>query len=104
THEQEAQAMHDLLHSPSPEMDWQQLRPVLDQVMHQLSASDREAILMRYFENRQLGDIGQRLGLSEDAARKRVDRALEKLRGFLSKQGITATAALATALSANAVQ
>jgi uncharacterized protein YlxW (UPF0749 family) len=58
---------------------------------------------MRYFENRQLADIGEKLGLSEDAARKRVDRALEKLRAFLSKSGVTATA-LAAAISANAVQ
>ncbi len=72
--------------------------------MHELNPCDRELILMRYFENRQLADIGERLGLSEDAARKRVDRAVQKLRCFLSKRGITTTAALATVLSANAVQ
>jgi RNA polymerase sigma factor (sigma-70 family) len=104
THEQEAQAMQELLQTPAPDFEWEKLRPVLDQVMHELKASDRDVILMRYFENRQLADIGQRLGLSEDAARKRVDRALDKLRTFLTKRGVTATAALAGVLSANAVQ
>jgi len=104
THEQEAQAMQELLHTPAPDFEWEKLRPTLDKVMHELKASDRDVILMRYFENRQLADIGQRLGLSEDAARKRVDRALEKLRAFLAKRGISATVALAGVLSANAVQ
>jgi len=103
THEQEAHAMHELCHSPTPEIDWENIRPVLDQVMHKLKESDRDVILMRYFENRQLADIGEKLGLSEDAARKRLDRALEKLRAFLSRSGVTASA-LAAALSANAVQ
>jgi RNA polymerase sigma factor (sigma-70 family) len=103
THELEAHAMDELCHSAAPDIDWENIRPVLDEVMHKLKESDRDVILMRYFENRQLADIGEKLGLSEDAARKRVDRALEKLRGFLSKSGVTA-GALAAALSANAVQ
>jgi RNA polymerase sigma factor (sigma-70 family) len=53
--------------------------------MIELAESDREAILMRYFEKRQLREIGERLGLSEEAARKRVDRALEKLRALKGK-------------------
>ncbi len=104
THEQEAHAMEELLRSPASGSDWETLRPVLDKVMHELKESDRNAILMRYFENRQLADIGERLGLSEDAARKKVDRALEKLRTFLSKRGVTTAAALASVLSTNAVQ
>jgi len=103
THEREAHAMHELCHSPASDVDWENIRPVLDKEMHKLKESDRDVILMRYFENRQLADIGEKLGLSEDAARKRVERALEKLRAFLSKSGVTA-AALAAALSANAVQ
>jgi RNA polymerase sigma factor (sigma-70 family) len=102
THEREAHAMHELCHSPASDIDWENIRPVLDQVMHKLKETDRDVILMRYFENRQLADIGEELGLSEDAARKRVERALEKLRSFVSKSGVTATA-LASALSANAV-
>ena len=68
--------MQELLHTPTPDFEWEKLQPMLDKVMHELKASDRDLILMRYFENRQLADIGQKLGLSEDAARKRVDREL----------------------------
>ena len=96
--------MEELLRNPGSGFDWETLRPVLDKVMHELKESDRDALLMRYFENRQLADIGERLGLSEDAARKKVDRALEKLRTFLFKRGVTTAAALASVLSTNAVQ
>jgi RNA polymerase sigma factor (sigma-70 family) len=101
--EQEAQAMQELLDNHGHEPDWERVRPVLDRVMVELSEPDRDAILMRYFEKRPLGEIGERLGLSEDAARKRVDRALEKLRALLVRRGLTTSAALAVAISANAV-
>ncbi len=84
--------------------DWEQIRPALDDAMHELKHSDREAILLRYFENRQFAEVGVRLGLNENAARMRVERALEKLRAVFAKQGITAAAALASVISANAVQ
>jgi RNA polymerase sigma factor (sigma-70 family) len=84
--------------------DWEKLRPVLDEVMHQLKEPDREAILLRYFENRQFAEVGAKLGLNENAARMRVERALEKLRGLLAGRGVTTAAALASVISANAVQ
>jgi RNA polymerase sigma factor (sigma-70 family) len=104
THEEEAHAMNELNRNPALELDWEAIRPALDEGMVQLSEADRDVILLRYFENRALAEVGQRLGVSEEAARKRVDRALEKLRRFLSKRGIKTSATLATALSANAVQ
>ncbi|MGO9537996.1 MAG: RNA polymerase sigma factor, partial [Limisphaerales bacterium] len=52
--------------------DWEQIRPALDDAMHELKHSDREAILLRYFENRQFAEVGVRLGLNENAARMRV--------------------------------
>ncbi|EEF59715.1 RNA polymerase sigma factor [Pedosphaera parvula] len=105
THEQEAHSMRELLLDSGPELDWTTLRHALDAVMHELNDADREAILLRYFEHRQLAEIGERLGLSEDAARKRVDRALEKLREHFAKKGITTTAAaLSVVIAANAVQ
>jgi RNA polymerase sigma factor (sigma-70 family) len=102
--EEKAQAMHETPPHPASGLDWEKLRPVLDAAMHQLKAPDRDAILMRYFENRQLVDIAKRLGVSEDATRKRVERAMEKLRGFLFKRGITTTATLVSMLSTHAVQ
>ncbi len=105
TREQEAHAMQELLHDSEPNPDWESLRPVLDTAMHELNASDREVILMRYFENRPHADIGQQLGLSENTARMRIERALEKLRIILSRRGITTSAAaLSIVLTANAVQ
>jgi len=102
--EQEALAMSELAQNAAPEPDWSRLEPVLDEAMHELKDADREAILLRYFENCALADVGARLGISENAARMRVDRAVEKLRGLLARRGISSAAGLAAALSANAVQ
>jgi RNA polymerase sigma factor (sigma-70 family) len=102
--EQESHAMNQLLQTNETEDAWREMRPVLDDVMHELNDADREAVLLRYFERKPLAEIGTRLGLSENAARMRVDRALEKLRMELSKRGVTSTgAALALALTERAV-
>ena len=83
---------------------WQQLAPVLDEAMHALRTADRDAVLLRFFENKTLADVGAALGVTEDAARVRVNRALDKLRALLAKQGIKFGAtAIATAVAANAV-
>jgi hypothetical protein len=60
---------------------------------------------LRYFDNKTLREVGQTLGTSEDAAQKRVSRAVEHLRGFLSKRGTTVgSASLVMLLSTYAVQ
>jgi RNA polymerase sigma factor (sigma-70 family) len=84
--------------------DWEQIRSMLDDIMHELKETDREAILLRYFENRSFAEVGAGLGLDENAARMRVERALEKLRVVLAGRGIATAAALASMISANAVQ
>ena len=85
--------------------DWTHIEPLLDEAMHSLDETDRTAILLRYFENKSLREIGEALGASEDAAQKRVGRALERLRDFFCKRKITVGASgLATLLSANAIQ
>ena len=89
--------------SPAPEPAWEQLRPVLDAALDALRETDREAVLLRYMMNRPFAAIGQNLGLSENAARMRVDRALDTLRSALARHGITSTtAALALALTQHA--
>ncbi len=103
THEQEAHAMQELLRNTGPDLDWAKLCPVLDAAMQELSETDREVILLRYFQNRPHAEIGQQIGLGENAARMRVERALEKLRAGLSRHGVTTAAGLAGVLSANAV-
>ncbi len=83
---------------------WTHLGPVLDEALADLNSADRNAILLRYFDGRDYAAIGERLHLSENAARMRVDRALDKLRVRLASQGFTSTtAALGTALATYAV-
>lgn len=84
--------------------DWEKIRPALDAAMHELKETDREVILLRYFENQPFAEIGARLGLNESAARMRVERTLEKLHTIFARRGIATTAALASVISANAVQ
>jgi RNA polymerase sigma factor (sigma-70 family) len=85
--------------------DWTQIEPLLDEAMHALEETDRTAVLLRYFENKSLREVGQTLGTNEDAARKRVSRAVERLREFFAKRGVTVGASgLVIAISANAVQ
>jgi RNA polymerase sigma factor (sigma-70 family) len=84
---------------------WNEVLPLLDGAMARLGPTDRDALVLRYFENRSLSQVGQALGVGERAAQKRVSRALEKLRHFFAKRGITATTAiLATEISTRSVQ
>ena len=102
--EREEQFMRESPHDLAPDADWEKLRPTLDSAMHGLNETDREAVLLRYFENRPYAEVGVKLGVNENTARMRVERALEKLRTLLAKRGIATTAALASIISANAIQ
>jgi RNA polymerase sigma factor (sigma-70 family) len=94
--------MHEISTDTSS-ANWEQIRPVLDDAMLGLSGSDREAVLLRYFEGLPFSNIAERLLLTESAARKRIERALEKLRQNLTHKGVTSTAsALAAALGTHA--
>jgi RNA polymerase sigma factor (sigma-70 family) len=85
--------------------DWTQIEPLLDDAMAALDETDRSAILLRYFENKNLREIGANLKISDDAAQKRISRALERLREFFSKRNVAIGASgLAVLISANAVQ
>jgi RNA polymerase sigma factor (sigma-70 family) len=84
--------------------DWERLRPLIDDVLTDLSAADRDAILLRFFAGRPFAEIGARLSVSENAARMRVERALEKLHGLLARRGVASTAtALGVALTTQAM-
>jgi RNA polymerase sigma factor (sigma-70 family) len=98
--EQEAHQMQEQSSDPHPEPDWDALWAVLDEVMLELRESDREALLLRYFRGGSLADVGNKLGLNENAARMRVERALERLRGVLARRGLhSAGTALVAALT-----
>ena len=88
------------LQPPTPEPEWDELQPVLDTVMHELEERDRNAVLLRYFEKRPLADVGARLGLTEDAVRMRLVRALDKIRELLARRGVTSTTAALAGLLA----
>ncbi|HYE32006.1 MAG TPA: sigma-70 family RNA polymerase sigma factor [Methylomirabilota bacterium] len=104
-HERETQAfmLQELSTPPPPPEDWARIEAVLDEAMHQLDATDRNAVLLRYFQNHTFQEVGASLGLSQDAARMRVDRALEKLRKLMDRHGVASTTAgLAALLSSQA--
>lgn len=104
TREQEAAIMNELL-SSHLDANWDHIAPQLDKALGELGESDREAVLLRYFKNHDLRTIGATLGISEDAAQKRVSRAVERLREFFASRGVTVGASgLVVVLSANAVQ
>ena len=88
--EQEAH-MQSVLNEPEPDV-WAQIAPMLDDALGELGEKDRHAIVLRFFENKSLGEVGGVLGTSEEAARMRVNRALEKLRKFFTRRGVTLSA------------
>jgi hypothetical protein len=87
------------------ENDWRHIAPMLDEAITQLGVEDRAAILLRFFEQRDFRAIGSAIGGSEDAARMRVNRALEKLHVILKRRGVAlSAAALGTALASEAIK
>jgi RNA polymerase sigma factor (sigma-70 family) len=104
-HAREGQIMQDLKTTSESSPDWADVAPFLDEAIASLSGQERDALLLRFFNNQDFRAIGVALGVSDDAAQKRVARGLEKLRARLLRRGVTTTvAALSTALSTHAVQ
>lgn len=104
THEQESHMMHEARSESGVAVEWERLRPVLDAAMLELNESDREIVVQRFLGGRSFADIGTALRMTEDTARKRSARALDKLHALLARRGIRSTSgALALALSSHAV-
>ena len=101
--EEKAHLMQEFSSSRETPVDWEQLRPVLDDVMEELDERDRQAVLLRFFAAQPFASVATALRLSEDAARKRVDRALEKLGRLLAKRGIASTSGALAVLLADQV-
>ena len=92
-------------HDDQIESAWQDLGPLLEEAMSKLRTTDRDAIVLRFFENKSLREVGTAMGLEERTAQKRVARGLEKLRAFFSKRGTTLSVALiASTVAAKSVQ
>ncbi len=88
----------------NPDSNWSKIEPDLDRALASLRDGERQAIALRYFENRSMLEIGQTLGISEDAAKQRIFRAIEKLRELLgAKAAAIPAATLTSAIAAHAV-
>src|SRR5208282_474425 len=97
--------LNEAANEPTSDETWNQIAPLLDGAMEQLGQKDHDALVLRFFENKNFAEVGASLGASEDAAKMRVNRALEKLRRFFTKRGVSSTTAIiAGMISANSVQ
>ena len=97
--EETAGVMADVVNSDGETPDWEKLRPTLDEVIGELGDEDRDAVVLRFFHGQPFAEIGTRLRMTENGARMRVERALEKLHALLARRGVTSTtAALGVAL------
>jgi RNA polymerase sigma factor (sigma-70 family) len=102
-HEQEA-CMQSTLRESETDV-WNQVAPLLDDAMADLGEKDRNALVLRFVEGKNLKEVGAAMGTGEEAAKKRVTRAVEKLRGFFAKRGVLlSSAALSGAIAVNAIQ
>jgi len=101
--EQEAHMQSMLTENESE--TWLHIAPILDDALGSLDQKDHDAVVLRYFEGKDLREVGAALGMKEDAARMRVNRGLEKLRKFFSRKGLTLSAgAIAASVAANSIQ
>lgn len=97
--------MRSEIQSAATDEIWHQISPLLDEALESLGEKDRQAVLLRFFDNKSLAEVGNHLGTGEDTARKRVSRALEKLLRYFNKRGVRSTTVMiAGAMAANSVQ
>ena len=78
----------DMQTTATEDQSWEQIAPYLDEAVGALGDIDRNAVLCRFFENKTLAQVGVAMGTNQEAARKRVTRALEKLRSYFTKRGV----------------
>src|SRR6266566_1510301 len=103
--ERERKAAQMEIQATDTDTAWEQLSPLLDEAINQLGEKDRLAVLLRFFQRKPMREVGQALGISEDAAKMRVARSVEKLRGFFAKNGVACPAGIIGAvLSEKAIQ
>ena len=103
--EQEAYAMQSASNSDDLNPVWEQITPHLDDALDKLPVMDRELVMIRYFGNKSHKEAARTLGVSEDVVRKRLSRAMEKLRVIFVRRGVAVSSlALVTAFTAHGVQ
>jgi len=101
----EQEAYMQFSEQSEPNASWHRLSPLLEEAMARLGQKERDAIVLRFFENRTVREVADALGLREDAAQKRVNRATDRLRNYFVRRGVqVSTAALLASLGTHAVQ
>jgi uncharacterized protein (TIGR03435 family) len=101
----EQEAFMQFTENSDPDISWQRLSPLLEEAMAQLGQKERDAVVLRFFENRTVREVASALGLEESAAQKRVNRATDKLRAFFARRSIqVSTVALLASIGTHAVQ
>jgi RNA polymerase sigma factor (sigma-70 family) len=104
-HQERFAGMYQMDLTAEQEEAWEKLSPVLDDAIATLSEADRHAIQLRFYEGKSLAQVGEILGISEEAAKKRVARSVDKLRNYFSREGVkVSTGVLLTALAVPAAQ
>lgn len=104
-YQRETEAMNQIDAPTEPGPKWEDIAPLLDEAMQRLNQTEQNAIVLRYFQDRNWQEVSAALQLKEDAAQKRVSRALEKLRAHLIRRGVAAsTTVIASLMAAHAVQ
>ena len=102
--EQEAY-MQSTLQESADDLLWNQLAPLLDEAMARLGKKDRDAVILRFFKDKSVREVAATLQVNEAVAQRRILRAVEKLRKFFTKRGVSSTTAIiAGTISANSVQ
>jgi len=103
--EQAAHELTELTAMNASDTDWTQIEPLLEEGMDTLEEKERAALLLRFFEQKSLSEVGAALGINEEAARKRVSRSVERLREFFVRRGVSVSeAALAATMTSNVIQ
>jgi hypothetical protein len=97
--------MLSTLNEPESDDAWTQLAPLLSTTLAQLGEKDHDAIVLRFFDGKNMNEVGTALGVSENTAKTRVSRAVERLRKIFMQRGVTlSTAVIGCAISANSIQ
>jgi RNA polymerase sigma factor (sigma-70 family) len=86
-HEQKAAAMKTGYTLPDQQTQWGKISETLDGALAHLNQQDRRAVMLKYYEKKTFREVGAVLGIEEEAARKRVSRAIEKLRVIFARSG-----------------
>jgi uncharacterized protein (TIGR03435 family) len=101
----EQEAFMQFSEQSEPDVSWHRLSPLLEEAMMRLGPKERDAVVLRFFENRTVREVASALGLREDAVQKRVNRATNKLRDYFVRRGVqVSTAALLASIGTHAVQ